>query len=72
VPHPTLMKLTTRCGEVAVAGLNEALRAKAVQGKLLHSGRLRADTTVADSRASRERGFVPAAPAAGGRAVSNW
>ena len=26
VPHPTtLMKLTTRCGEAAVAGLNEAL-----------------------------------------------
>ena len=30
VPHPTtLMKLTTRCGEGAVAGLNEALLAKA-------------------------------------------
>ena len=30
VPHPTtLMKLTTRCGEGAVAGLNEALWAKA-------------------------------------------
>jgi transposase, IS5 family len=39
VPHPTtLMKLTTRCGESAVAGLNEALRAKAA--------RVRADTTV--------------------------
>jgi IS5 family transposase len=32
VPHPTtLMKLTTRCGEDAVAGLNEALWAKAAQ-----------------------------------------
>src|SRR5947207_13480587 len=29
VPHPTtLMKLTTRCGEAAVAGLNEALLAR--------------------------------------------
>jgi IS5 family transposase len=27
VPHPTtLMKLTTRCGQAAMAGLNEALR----------------------------------------------
>jgi transposase, IS5 family len=47
VPHPTtLMKLTTRCGEAAVAGLNEALWAKAVQARLLRTGRLRADTTV--------------------------
>jgi IS5 family transposase len=47
VPHPTtLMKLTTRCGEEAVAGLNEALWAKAAQGKLLRTGRVRADTTV--------------------------
>ena len=47
VPHPTtLMKLTTRCGEGAVAGLNEALWAKAVQARLLRTGRLRADTTV--------------------------
>jgi IS5 family transposase len=47
VPHPTtLMKLTTRCGEDAVAGLNEALWAKAAQGKLLRTGRVRADTTV--------------------------
>ena len=47
VPHPTtLMKLTTRCGEAAVAGLNEALWAKAVQAKLLRTVRLRADTTV--------------------------
>jgi predicted amino acid-binding ACT domain protein len=26
VPHPTLMKLTARCGSAAVAGLNEALQ----------------------------------------------
>jgi IS5 family transposase len=47
VPHPTtLMKLTTRCGESAVAGLNEALWAKAAAGKLLRTARVRADTTV--------------------------
>ena len=47
VPHPTtLMKLTTRCGEGAVAGLNEALLAKAAGHKLLRTARLRADTTV--------------------------
>jgi IS5 family transposase len=47
VPHPTtLMKLTTRCGEAAVAGLNEALWAKAAQAKLLRTARVRADTTV--------------------------
>jgi IS5 family transposase len=47
VPHPTtLMKLTTRCGESAVAGLNEALWAKAAGQKLLRTARVRADTTV--------------------------
>jgi IS5 family transposase len=47
VPHPTtLMKLTTRCGETAVAGLNEALRAKAAGAKLLRTARVRAGTTV--------------------------
>ena len=47
VPHPTtLMKLTTRCGADAVAGLNEALWAKAAGAKLLRVSRLRADTTV--------------------------
>ena len=47
VPHPTtLMKLTTRCGEAAVAGLNEALWAKAAGNKLLRTARVRADTTV--------------------------
>jgi len=44
VPHPT--KLTTRCGSSAVAGLNEALLAKATEGKVLRTTRLRADTTV--------------------------
>jgi transposase, IS5 family len=47
VPHPTtLMKLTRRCGEQAVAGLNEALWAKAAGAKLLRTARVRADTTV--------------------------
>ena len=40
------MKITTRCGEPAVTGLNEALLAKAAQAKLLRVGRVRADTTV--------------------------
>jgi IS5 family transposase len=31
------MKLTTRCGEQAVAGLNEALWAKAAEAKLLRT-----------------------------------
>jgi transposase, IS5 family len=47
VPHPTtLMKLTTRCGEAAVAALNEALLARAAGAKLLRTARVRADTTV--------------------------
>jgi transposase, IS5 family len=47
VPHPTtLMKLTSRCGSVAVGGLNEALLAKAADARLLRTSRLRADTTV--------------------------
>jgi IS5 family transposase len=47
VPHPTtLMKLTTRCGQDAVAGLNEALLARAAGQKLLRTARVRADTTV--------------------------
>ena len=52
VPHPTLMKLTTRCGSVAVDGLNEALLAKAAQAKLLRTSRLRADTTVVPANVS--------------------
>jgi IS5 family transposase len=47
VPHPTtLMKLTSRCGSVAVEGLNEALLAKAAEAKLLRCTRVRVDTTV--------------------------
>jgi len=47
VPHPTtLMKITTRCGDTAVAGLNDALLAKAAAGKVLRMDKVRADTTV--------------------------
>jgi IS5 family transposase len=47
VPHPTtLMKLTSRCGEAAVAGLNEALLTKAAAAKLVRTDKVRADTTV--------------------------
>jgi IS5 family transposase len=47
VPHPTaLMKITTRCGDATVAALNETLLAKAVEAKLVKTGKVRADTTV--------------------------
>ena len=48
MPHPTtLMKLTSRCGQEAVAGLNEALWAKAAAGRSCCAPpRVRADTTV--------------------------
>src|ERR1700722_15081832 len=47
VPHPTtLIKMTKRCGVAAVDGCNEALLAKAAEGKLLRTTRVRADTTV--------------------------
>ncbi|MGH3969993.1 MAG: ISNCY family transposase [Mycobacterium sp.] len=47
VPHPTtLMKISTRCGDAAVTGLNEALLIKAAGAKLLRTDKVRADTTV--------------------------
>jgi len=50
VPHPTtLMKITTRCGEVAVAGLNETLLAKAAEKKVVRLDKVRADTTVVEA-----------------------
>jgi IS5 family transposase len=50
VPHPTtLMKITSRCGDEAVAGLNEALLMKAAAHKLLRTDRVRADTTVVEA-----------------------
>jgi len=49
-PHPTtLMKITTRCGERAISGLNEALLARAVEAKVLKTNRVRADTTVVEA-----------------------
>ena len=48
VPYPsTLMKITSRCGDEAFAGLNEALLVKAAAAKLLRTDKVRADTTVA-------------------------
>lgn len=50
VPHPTtLMKITSRCGEAAVAGLNEALLAKAAENKVIRLDKVRADTTVVEA-----------------------
>jgi IS5 family transposase len=50
VPHPTtLMKITSRCGEAAVAGLNEALLAKAAEKKVVRLDKVRADTTVVEA-----------------------
>src|SRR5205814_5239498 len=50
VPNPTtLMKLTTKCGDTAVAGLNEALLVKAAHAKLLRVDRVRVDTTVVEA-----------------------
>jgi IS5 family transposase len=49
-PHPTtLMKITTRCGETAVNGLNEALLARAAEARVLKTNRVRADTTVVEA-----------------------
>jgi transposase, IS5 family len=54
VPHPTtLMKITTRCGSEVIEQLNEALLAKAAEGKLLRTGRVRADTTVVAANVQR-------------------
>src|SRR5260370_42393689 len=53
VPHPTtLMKITTRCGDDAVAGLNEALLARAAAEKLPRHDKVRADTTVVEAAVS--------------------
>jgi IS5 family transposase len=40
------MKITSRCGDDVVTGLNEALLAKAAAAKLLRTDKVRADTTV--------------------------
>jgi transposase, IS5 family len=50
VPHPTtLVKITSRCGERAVAELNDALIAKAAESRLIKMHKLRADTTVVEA-----------------------
>jgi len=50
VPHPTtLMKITSRCGQTTVAGLNEALLAKAAENKVIRLDKVRADTTVVEA-----------------------
>jgi IS5 family transposase len=47
VPDPsTLMKITTRCGEVTVAALNQRLLEKASAAHLIKMDKVRADTTV--------------------------
>jgi IS5 family transposase len=47
VPDPsTLMKITTRCGEVTVSALNEKLLEKANAAHLIKVDKVRADTTV--------------------------
>jgi transposase, IS5 family len=53
VPHPTtLMKITTRCGEEAVASLNETLLRKAAGHKVVRCDKVRADTTVVAANVS--------------------
>jgi IS5 family transposase len=50
VPHPTtLLKITGRCGPVAVGALNEALLAKAAENHLVRLDAVRADTTVVEA-----------------------
>lgn len=46
------MKITTRCGDAAVTGLNQALLAKAVDAKLVKTDKVRADTTVVEADVS--------------------
>src|SRR5437764_601455 len=54
VPHPTtLMKITTRCGSEVIAALNEELLAKAVQARVVKTGKVRADTTVVSANVER-------------------
>jgi len=73
VPHPTtLMKITTRCGDDAVAALNEALLAKAVEHKLVKTGKVRADTTVVSANVeySTDAGLLAKAVGRIGRVVA--
>ena len=65
------MKITTRCGSEVIEALNEALLAKAAEGKLLRVGKVRADTTVVsadvDSPAPAARTTAGPPPGAPGR-----
>jgi transposase, IS5 family len=72
VPHPTtLMKVTTRCGEQAVAALNETLLATAVEARVVKTGKVRADTTVvsANVRYPTDTGLLASAVVKIGRLV---
>jgi transposase, IS5 family len=71
VPHPTtLMKLTSRCGEAAVAGLNEALLTKAAAAKLVRTDKVRADTTVVEAAVAYPTDSGLLAKAVGGIAAT--
>jgi len=72
VPHPTtLMKITTRCGEQAIEALHDALLAKAVEAKLVKTGKVRADTTVVSANVEypTDSGLLAHAVTAIGRLV---
>jgi IS5 family transposase len=66
------MKITTRCGEEAIAGLNEALLTKATAGKLLRTDKVRADTTVVEANVGypTDSGLLAKAVGAMGRTVA--
>jgi transposase, IS5 family len=71
VPHPTtLMKLTRRCGDAAVAGLNDALLATAAERKLLRTDKVRADTTVVEAAVAYPTDSGLLAKAVGGIAAT--
>ncbi|WP_425005627.1 ISNCY family transposase [Mycolicibacterium sp. S3B2] len=71
VPHPTtLMKLTSRCGEAAVAGLNDALLVKAAEAKLIRTDKVRADTTVVEAAVAYPTDSGLLAKAVGGIAAT--
>jgi IS5 family transposase len=72
VPHPTtLMKITTRCGSATVDELNEVLIVKAVEARLVKTGRVRADTTVveADVKYPTDSGLLTKAVGKAGRLI---
>jgi|SRR6266568_7895472 len=72
VPHPTtLMKITTRSGEQAIEALHDALLAKAVEAKLVKTGKVRADTTVVSANVEypTDSGLLAHAVTAIGRLV---